>query len=59
MGVLLETYGKITEHKNYVSDGETTGGGFPGWVGNIAGSLRANNVDYTQGLAFFLILSGY
>ncbi|KAF8972779.1 glycoside hydrolase family 35 protein [Flammula alnicola] len=27
---------------------ETTGGGFPGWVGNIAGSLRANNANYTQ-----------
>ncbi|TFK71435.1 glycoside hydrolase family 35 protein [Pluteus cervinus] len=27
---------------------ETTGGGFPGWVGNIAGSLRTNNANYTQ-----------
>ncbi|KAF8997897.1 glycoside hydrolase family 35 protein [Cyathus striatus] len=27
---------------------ETTGGGFPGWVGNIAGSLRNNNPNYTQ-----------
>ncbi|KAJ7134399.1 glycoside hydrolase family 35 protein [Mycena epipterygia] len=27
---------------------ETTGGGFPGWVGNIAGSLRTNNPNYTQ-----------
>ncbi|KAF5316478.1 hypothetical protein D9619_006706 [Psilocybe cf. subviscida] len=27
---------------------ETTGGGFPGWVGNIAGSLRTNNAAYTQ-----------
>ncbi|KAF9472855.1 glycoside hydrolase family 35 protein [Pholiota conissans] len=27
---------------------ETTGGGFPGWVGNIAGSLRANNANYAQ-----------
>ncbi|KAJ6584740.1 glycoside hydrolase family 35 protein [Mycena capillaripes] len=27
---------------------ETTGGGFPGWVGNIAGSLRTNNENYTQ-----------
>ncbi|GJJ13402.1 hypothetical protein Clacol_007656 [Clathrus columnatus] len=26
-----------------VPDGETTGGGFPGWVGNIAGSLRTDN----------------
>ncbi|KAK7048172.1 beta-galactosidase [Favolaschia claudopus] len=26
---------------------ETTGGGFPGWVGNIAGSLRTNNPNYT------------
>ncbi|CAK5268305.1 unnamed protein product [Mycena citricolor] len=29
-------------------NGETTGGGFPGWVGNIAGSLRTNNPNYTQ-----------
>ncbi|KAJ7644336.1 glycoside hydrolase family 35 protein [Roridomyces roridus] len=29
-------------------DAETTGGGFPGWVGNIAGSLRTNNTNYTQ-----------
>ncbi|KAF8578602.1 glycoside hydrolase family 35 protein [Ramaria rubella] len=29
-------------------NGETTGGGFPGWVGNIAGSLRTTNVNYTQ-----------
>ncbi|KIK56433.1 glycoside hydrolase family 35 protein [Collybiopsis luxurians FD-317 M1] len=28
-------------------NGETTGGGFPGWVGNIAGSLRTDNVNYT------------
>lgn len=27
---------------------ETTGGGFPGWVGNIAGNLRTNNPNYTQ-----------
>ncbi|KAJ7264004.1 glycoside hydrolase family 35 protein [Mycena haematopus] len=27
---------------------ETTGGGFPGWVGNIAGSLRTNNTNYTE-----------
>ncbi|THV02543.1 glycoside hydrolase family 35 protein [Dendrothele bispora CBS 962.96] len=30
-------------------DGETTGGGFPGWVGNIAGDLRTDNPNYTQG----------
>ncbi|KJA23488.1 glycoside hydrolase family 35 protein [Hypholoma sublateritium FD-334 SS-4] len=30
------------------TDAETTGGGFPGWVGNIGGSLRANNANYTQ-----------
>ncbi|KAF8078179.1 glycoside hydrolase family 35 protein [Lyophyllum atratum] len=29
-------------------NGETTGGGFPGWVGNIAGSLRTNNPSYQQ-----------
>ncbi|KAJ7729673.1 glycoside hydrolase family 35 protein [Mycena maculata] len=29
-------------------NGETTGGGFPGWVGNIAGSLRTDNTNYTQ-----------
>ncbi|EGO22566.1 glycoside hydrolase family 35 protein [Serpula lacrymans var. lacrymans S7.9] len=29
-------------------NGETTGGGFPGWAGNIAGSLRDNNPNYTQ-----------
>ncbi|KAJ8456901.1 hypothetical protein ONZ45_g18534 [Pleurotus djamor] len=28
---------------------ETTGGGFPGWVGNIAGSLRTNNPNFAQG----------
>ncbi|KAJ7589475.1 glycoside hydrolase family 35 protein [Mycena floridula] len=27
---------------------ETTGGGFPGWVGNIAGSVRTNNPNFTQ-----------
>ncbi|VDB90643.1 unnamed protein product [Peniophora sp. CBMAI 1063] len=27
---------------------ETTGGGFPGWVGNIAGSLRTDDVNYTE-----------
>ncbi|KAI0074511.1 glycoside hydrolase family 35 protein [Panus rudis PR-1116 ss-1] len=27
---------------------ETTGGGFPGWVGNIAGSLRTDNSNYTE-----------
>ncbi|PPQ68112.1 hypothetical protein CVT26_005733 [Gymnopilus dilepis] len=30
------------------ADGETTGGGFPGWVGNIAGNLRDNNAAYQQ-----------
>ena len=30
------------------SDAETTGGGFPGWVGNIGGSLRTNNPNYTE-----------
>ncbi|KAF7297824.1 Beta-galactosidase [Mycena kentingensis (nom. inval.)] len=29
-------------------NGETTGGGFPGWVGNVAGSLRTNNPNFTQ-----------
>ncbi|KDR78586.1 hypothetical protein GALMADRAFT_244026 [Galerina marginata CBS 339.88] len=29
-------------------NGETTGGGFPGWVGNIAGNLRDNNAAYQQ-----------
>ncbi|KAI0788892.1 glycoside hydrolase family 35 protein [Abortiporus biennis] len=29
-------------------NGETTGGGFPGWVGNVAGSLRTDNPNYTQ-----------
>ncbi|KAJ7855955.1 glycoside hydrolase family 35 protein [Mycena olivaceomarginata] len=27
---------------------ETTGGGFPGFVGNIAGALRTNNPNYTE-----------
>ncbi|KAL1742367.1 glycoside hydrolase family 35 protein [Schizophyllum fasciatum] len=27
---------------------ETTGGGFPGWVGNIEGDLRTNNPAYTK-----------
>ncbi|THV02456.1 glycoside hydrolase family 35 protein [Dendrothele bispora CBS 962.96] len=27
---------------------ETSGGGLPGWVGNIAGDLRTNNPNYTQ-----------
>ncbi|KDR80837.1 hypothetical protein GALMADRAFT_135938 [Galerina marginata CBS 339.88] len=29
-------------------NGETSGGGLPGWVGNIAGNLRDNNPNYTQ-----------
>ncbi|KAK7462971.1 hypothetical protein VKT23_007552 [Stygiomarasmius scandens] len=29
-------------------NGETTGGGFPGWVGNVAGDLRTNNPNFTQ-----------
>ncbi|KAI0765993.1 glycoside hydrolase family 35 protein [Irpex lacteus] len=29
-------------------NGETTGGGFPGWVGAISGSLRSTNSNYTQ-----------
>ncbi|KAF9048348.1 glycoside hydrolase family 35 protein [Hymenopellis radicata] len=29
-------------------NGETTGGGHPGWVGNIAGPLRTNNPNYTE-----------
>jgi hypothetical protein len=35
-------------------DAETTGGGFPGWVGNIAGSLRTNNAAYQQGVLYLL-----
>ncbi|THG96966.1 hypothetical protein EW026_g4966 [Hermanssonia centrifuga] len=31
-----------------VEDAETSGGGFPGWVGNIAGSLRTDNPAYQQ-----------
>ncbi|KAI5890378.1 glycoside hydrolase family 35 protein [Schizophyllum commune H4-8] len=27
---------------------ETTGGGYPGWVGNIEGDLRTNNPAYTE-----------
>ncbi|TCD69623.1 hypothetical protein EIP91_006848 [Steccherinum ochraceum] len=30
-------------------NGETTGGGFPGWLGNIAGSLRTDNANYKAG----------
>ncbi|CAK5269747.1 unnamed protein product [Mycena citricolor] len=30
------------------TNAEATGGGLPGWVGNIAGSLRTNNPNYTQ-----------
>lgn len=37
---------------NRIIDGETTGGGFPGWVGNVAGSLRTNNPSYQQGDSF-------
>lgn len=36
-------------YTQFTTDGETTGGGFPGWVGNIAGSLRTDNANYTQG----------
>lgn len=36
-------------------NGETTGGGFPGWVGNIAGSLRTDNVNYTQAWQPYMI----
>ena len=35
---------------NQSTDGETTGGGFPGWVGNVAGDLRTNNPNYKDGL---------
>ncbi|KAE9383530.1 hypothetical protein BT96DRAFT_1009062 [Gymnopus androsaceus JB14] len=28
-------------------NGETTGGGFPGWVENIGGDLRTDNANYT------------
>jgi len=35
---------------NQLIDGETTGGGFPGWVGNVAGGLRTNNPNYKDGL---------
>lgn len=43
-----------TGYSNTISslsiDGESTGGGFPGWVGNIAGPLRTNNTNYTEGM---------
>ncbi|PFH50283.1 glycoside hydrolase family 35 protein [Amanita thiersii Skay4041] len=29
-------------------NGETTGGGFPGWVGNVAGPLRTDSPGYMQ-----------
>ncbi|TDL23439.1 glycoside hydrolase family 35 protein [Rickenella mellea] len=28
-------------------NGEASGGGFPGWVGNVAGTLRSTNTAYT------------
>ena len=34
---------------NY-TDAETTGGGLPGWAGNIAGTLRSNATDYKEGM---------
>ncbi|ETW78704.1 glycoside hydrolase family 35 protein [Heterobasidion irregulare TC 32-1] len=34
---------------------ETTGGGFPGWVGNIAGSLRTDNINYTRAWKPYMI----
>ncbi|KAF9269213.1 glycoside hydrolase family 35 protein [Marasmius fiardii PR-910] len=36
-------------------NGETTGGGFPGWVGNIQGSLRTNNAAYLAAYKPYLI----
>jgi hypothetical protein len=39
----------IIDAHEAITDAETTGGGFPGWVGNIAGSLRTNNAAYAQG----------
>ncbi|KAL1710662.1 glycoside hydrolase family 35 protein [Schizophyllum commune] len=33
---------------NSMIDAETTGGGYPGWVGNIEGDLRTNNPAYTE-----------
>ena len=39
----------MNESHERITDAETTGGGFPGWVGNIAGGLRTNNAAYTQG----------
>lgn len=38
-------------------DAETSGGGFPGWVGAISGSLRTDNAAYEQGAAFLAILA--
>ncbi|KII85955.1 glycoside hydrolase family 35 protein [Plicaturopsis crispa FD-325 SS-3] len=37
-----------------LTDAETTGGGFPGWVGNIAGGLRINNSNYTEAWTPFM-----
>ncbi len=34
---------------HWLEDGETTGGGIPGWAGSIAGSLRTDNENYTAG----------
>ncbi|KAG7094115.1 hypothetical protein E1B28_007729 [Marasmius oreades] len=35
---------------------ETTGGGFPGWLGNIQGSLRTNNAAYMTGKTSWRLL---
>lgn len=39
---------------NVVLDAETSGGGFPGWVSAISGSLRTNNAAYEQGTEILL-----
>ena len=53
MSTILEVGGYTPNYAsnphNY-TDAETTGGGLPGWVGNIAGTLRSNATDYKEGM---------
>ncbi|KAI0690966.1 glycoside hydrolase family 35 protein [Cytidiella melzeri] len=45
--VIVQLLTSFTRPGPYIN-GETTGGGFPGWVGAISGSLRTTNPNYTE-----------
>lgn len=43
-----------TQLDAYLKFSSFSGGGFPGWAENIAGSLRTDNVNYTAGTLVLL-----